>query len=143
MQCAPCAPNGPNHLEFCVLQINLQSFAFNLFDYQEVELQSLVKDCFEKFNLFESFKVPMPMFNSFMSEIRKAYHDNPYHNFRHAFDVCQMLYCFLTLTNATEFLTSLDIFAMLVTSQHGLSSQKMTQITSNCGATRSLSIKWP
>ena len=29
------------------------------------------------------------------------------------------------------------------TSQHGLSSKKMTLIASNCGATRSLSIKWP
>ena len=29
------------------------------------------------------------------------------------------------------------------TSQRGLSSKKMNLITSNCGATRSLSIKWP
>ena len=29
------------------------------------------------------------------------------------------------------------------TSQHGLSSKNMTLITSDCGATRYLSIKWP
>ena len=28
-------------------------------------------------------------------------------------------------------------------SQHGLSSKTMTRITSECGATRFLSIKWP
>jgi len=42
------------------------------------------------------------------------YYDNQYHNFRHAFDVYQMLYSFLTLTNATQYLTAMDIFIMIV-----------------------------
>ena len=43
------------------------------------------------------------------TDIKKHYHSNPYHNFRHAFDVCQMMYCFLTANKASDQLeVSLD-----------------------------------
>ena len=92
----------------------LQSYSFNQFDYEEQELGQLMHDFFGKFNILEEYKIPVPIFRSFMAEIRKSYHDNQYHNFRHAFDVCQMLYSFLTLTNATQYLTAMDIFTMMV-----------------------------
>ena len=41
------------------------------------------------------WQVPVPVFANFVNDVRKAYRDNAY-NFRHAFDVCQMMYCFLT-----------------------------------------------
>lgn len=43
------------------------------------------------------------------ADVRKHYHPNPYHNFRHAFDVCQMLYCFLTVNKAADQLEVRDV----------------------------------
>ena len=52
--------------------------------------------------------MPVPVFANFVNDVRKAYHDNAYHNFRHALDVCQMMYCFLTRHRAAQHLTHLD-----------------------------------
>ena len=37
-----------------------------------------------------------------------------YHNYRHAFDVTQMAYYFITQTNAGEIMDNMDIFLLLV-----------------------------
>ena len=38
--------------------------------------------------------------NSFVTRIYKEYYSNPYHNFRHAFDVMQTVFALLTSMNA-------------------------------------------
>jgi hypothetical protein len=46
---------------------------------------------------------------------RKLYHDkNPYHNFRHAFDVTHMIYLMLTKANAARFLGSMEVLSVLL-----------------------------
>ncbi len=79
----------------------------------------------------------MAVFCNFVREVRRHYQANPYHNFIHAFDVLQTVYsllvrrqtafplplslsqsCLLSdrqfITDAVNFLTELDIFALLV-----------------------------
>lgn len=40
--------------------------------------------------------------------------DNPYHNYRHAFDVTQMLYSLLCCTNAVDYIQPFEVFLLLV-----------------------------
>ena len=86
-----------------------QNFAFDQFDYEEAELPELCREFFQKWDLLSEFKVPVPVFNQFVATVRNGYHDHPYHNFRHAFDVCQMMYCFLSINKASEQLAPLEM----------------------------------
>jgi hypothetical protein len=90
-------------------------YTFDQFAFQEDELADLFVGAFSKFNIFEEFSVPMPVFRSFLTSMRAGYRsENPYHNYRHAFDVMQMLMAFLELTNATAYITSFDVFLLMV-----------------------------
>lgn len=94
---------------------NMSLSTFNQFVYQEDELADLVQGCFAKFNCFDEFQVPVPVFMSFMKAMRAGYRsENPYHNYRHAFDVTQMMYWFLCTTNAAEYVNSFEIFLLLI-----------------------------
>jgi hypothetical protein len=48
-------------------------------------------------NLLDTFQVPMDKFSRFVRDVRSSYPEkNPYHNFRHAFDVVQTTFALLT-----------------------------------------------
>jgi GAF domain-containing protein len=69
---------------------------------------------FQKFNLFETYRISSEMFFRYLFELRSRYNDVPYHNWIHAGDVTEYLSYELELANLTSVLTSLEIFAMLV-----------------------------
>jgi hypothetical protein len=46
--------------------------------------------------LIQRFKIPVAKLENFIMKVRDGYRDNPYHNFRHAFDVTQTVYATLT-----------------------------------------------
>ena len=100
-----------------MVMMSMQSVYFNQFDFEEQHLTPLIHDFLHKYDLFNEFKIPKPVFNNFIAVIRENYHaTNPYHNWRHAFDVTQMTYAILTLGDKlTTFLQPLDILALLVT----------------------------
>lgn len=93
----------------------LKSWQFNAFDCSEDTLESLIPEIFNaELQLLKLFDVPMAVFCNFVREVRRHYQANPYHNFVHAFDVLQTVYSLLFITDAVNFLTELDIFALLV-----------------------------
>ena len=49
-----------------VILTSMQNIHFDQFDYEEHELPQLVVDVFEKWSLFEEFKVPVPVFKNFV-----------------------------------------------------------------------------
>jgi len=61
-------------------------------------------------------KVSMDVFERFLVAVRQGYNDNPYHNWRHAFDVVQATFAFLLQFSETESFTPLDKLALLVSS---------------------------
>ncbi len=98
-------------------------------------LEEMIRD----FGLYERFKISEEKMRNFLMEVRNGYSKkNPYHNFRHAFDVSHAVYLYLTVGNAagnssiyfeflllrltfkqhfpTEFLTHLEIFGLLMAS---------------------------
>lgn len=61
------------------------------------------------------FGISEATLSRFLAAVRSHYHStNPYHNFRHVFDVAQTSLLFLTHTRASTFLTPLDKLALIV-----------------------------
>ena len=74
----------------------LKTWEFNQWELQEQDLLPLLKEMFDSFGLVQRFKIPVPKLERFIMKVRDSYRDNPYHNFRHAFDVTQTVYAVLT-----------------------------------------------
>jgi hypothetical protein len=69
---------------------------------------------FSKFGLLEMFKITSEMFFGYLMELRNRYNDVPYHNFIHAGDVTQYLAYELSTAKMDRFLTSIEIYGLLV-----------------------------
>ncbi|KAM9967807.1 hypothetical protein ACTFIW_001894 [Dictyostelium discoideum] len=93
----------------------IKGWEFDVFKYSEDDLMPLLVDMFENFQLPEIFKIPIEKLQRFIMTVNALYRkNNRYHNFTHAFDVTQTVYTFLTSFNAAQYLTHLDIFALLI-----------------------------
>lgn len=65
----------------------LRSWEFDVWSFDNDEsLMNLVVEIFRDFNLFDLHRIDIAAFRHFLVELKKNYHSNPYHNFRHAFD---------------------------------------------------------
>ena len=65
--------------------------------------------------ILQPLQTTRPTIFNFVNEVRTRYiAANPYHNFRHAVDVCHTCYKFLRITNAIHFMESLDLAAILI-----------------------------
>ena len=97
---------------------DLPLLTFNQFKHPEEELAGLIHVAFDKFGLLEEFNVPDDVFFAFIEAMRAGYNSEKegvtYHNFRHAFDVTQMAYFFITQTNAGDIMDNMDIFLLLL-----------------------------
>eukprot|EP00698_Gefionella_okellyi_P003609 TRINITY_DN13389_c0_g1_i1.p1 TRINITY_DN13389_c0_g1~~TRINITY_DN13389_c0_g1_i1.p1 ORF type:complete len:580 (-),score=133.94 TRINITY_DN13389_c0_g1_i1:81-1820(-) len=94
----------------------LRNWDFDVWSYKEEGLLNFLKDMFSDFGLMERFNISEVRLKSFLLAVRAQYNSkNPYHNFRHAFDVTHAVYVCLTQgQGAARLLTHLDIFAVLV-----------------------------
>jgi hypothetical protein len=92
------------------------SWSFDVFDHSEDELLALAKQMFSHFDFFELFSIEPEVLEKFLIAVRKHYNRNPYHNWRHAFDVAQASFCFLVQFHGRDSLTDLDILSLLVAS---------------------------
>lgn len=106
---------GWNEKESSQSQELLRSWDFDVWAYKEEQLFPIIADMFNDFGLFERFNVPKDKFQNFLNDCRNNYvRKNPYHNFRHAFDVTQTVYLLLTSGGAAAYLSYLEIFAVLI-----------------------------
>ena len=112
----PARPPSPRVLAPAAADLPL--LTFNQFKHPEEELAGLIHAAFDKFGLLEEFKVRDETFMAFIDAMRSGYKSAEdgvtYHNFRHAFDVTQMAYFFVTQTNAAEVMDNMDIFLLLL-----------------------------
>jgi len=92
----------------------LRSWHFDVWSYEEDALLPLLEEMFRDFGLIDKFQMPVEKLRHFLVEMKHGYSNkNPYHNFRHAFDVTQACYLFLTTAGAAEFFTHLEITSLL------------------------------
>jgi hypothetical protein len=93
----------------------VRNWDFDVWAYKEEQLFPLITDMFNDFGLLERFNVPKDKYTNLLNDVRNNYmRKNPYHNFRHAFDVTQTVYLLLTNAGAAPMLLHLEIFAILV-----------------------------
>lgn len=93
----------------------IKSWEFDVFKYTESELLPYIVDMFENFQLLELFRIDLKKLQRFIMTVHALYKkENRYHNFIHAFDVAHACYAFLTTFDAQQYLTHLDILALLV-----------------------------
>jgi CheY-like chemotaxis protein len=92
-----------------------KTWEFDPFKYSESELWPIIVDMFSNFQLIELFRINIKKLQRFIMTVNSLYHkENRYHNFVHAFDVTHACYSFMTIMNAQQYLTHLDILALLV-----------------------------
>lgn len=88
---------------------------FDVWSYSEEQLLPLCEDVLNHFGLIDRFKISREKLRHFLSDVSWNYSkQNPYHNFRHAFDVMQTTFLLLTNMNASSLLNYLEIFAILI-----------------------------
>lgn len=93
----------------------VKSWEFDVFKYTEAELLPYIVDMFDNFQLLDLFRIELKKLQRFIMVVHSLYKkENRYHNFVHAFDVAQACYSFLTQMNAQQYVTHLDILALLV-----------------------------
>eukprot|EP01128_Nolandella_sp_AFSM9_P008420 TRINITY_DN509_c0_g1_i3.p1 TRINITY_DN509_c0_g1~~TRINITY_DN509_c0_g1_i3.p1 ORF type:complete len:497 (+),score=57.95 TRINITY_DN509_c0_g1_i3:520-2010(+) len=93
----------------------LRSWEFDVWTISDpTQLCSLIEVMFTDFNLLHTFRISHETFQNFVSEVKNNYHLNPYHNFRHAFDVTHMSYLILSKADGSKYLGSVEIFALLL-----------------------------
>ncbi|ORY00083.1 HD-domain/PDEase-like protein [Basidiobolus meristosporus CBS 931.73] len=75
----------------------LNSWEFDVWSYTETELLPFLVDIFNELGFIEHYSIPLETLTSFFHAVKDGYNtsQNPYHNFRHAFDVTQAGYLFL------------------------------------------------
>jgi hypothetical protein len=70
---------------------------------------------FQKYNLFDFYKIKIEKFYNFMNSIEAGYHaDLPYHNSTHASDVLHAVSYLITYTNASAGFTDLDLLSLFI-----------------------------
>eukprot|EP01006_Ploeotia_vitrea_P035219 TRINITY_DN65846_c8_g15_i1.p1 TRINITY_DN65846_c8_g15~~TRINITY_DN65846_c8_g15_i1.p1 ORF type:complete len:850 (+),score=454.44 TRINITY_DN65846_c8_g15_i1:192-2552(+) len=90
-------------------------YSFNVFSYSAEELLQFALMIFHEMGLIGEFNISPQRLKRFLVAIRLGYHEeNAYHNFRHGWSVFHFVYLTLRRTRAKQFLTSLDVLALLV-----------------------------
>ncbi|XP_075250215.1 dual specificity calcium/calmodulin-dependent 3',5'-cyclic nucleotide phosphodiesterase 1-like isoform X2 [Convolutriloba macropyga] len=79
-------------------------------------LKYVTYELLNRYDLVSKFKIPVSNLISFLERIESGYsvHSNPYHNLIHGADVTQTCHYFMLQTGLMNWLTDLEIFAVLI-----------------------------
>ncbi|XP_077101256.1 dual specificity calcium/calmodulin-dependent 3',5'-cyclic nucleotide phosphodiesterase 1A isoform X1 [Siphateles boraxobius] len=98
---------------------HVDTWSFDVFTLNEASSDHSLKFIFyellTRYDLINRFKIPVSALVSFVEALEVGYskHRNPYHNLIHAADVTQTVHYLLLKTGMVNWLTELEIFAML------------------------------
>lgn len=91
----------------------LASVKFPIWDYDYDGLIANIKLIISESGVKDKWQIPDANLDGFLMSVRSHYQENPYHNFRHAFCVTQMVYSILsTLSKETEI--TIDSWGVLI-----------------------------
>lgn len=93
---------------------NLFQLNFDAVAYDGIGHFKVLWKIFDTFDLLNEFNVSNEKFFRFMIEISQTYKKVPYHNWRHAVDVCQFTTYEIKLTNLDAQLTKFELFGFVV-----------------------------
>eukprot|EP01050_Picozoa_sp_SAG11_P000427 SAG11_NODE_12_length_27025_cov_37.402681_30_plen_616_part_00 len=95
--------------------VSLGSPTFDCWAFSEDQYITGIESMFDATGVFQQYRVAKETMRNFLTSVRGGYRNNPYHNFRHAFDVTQMTYTLLTNTKLGQTLEPLETFAIMIT----------------------------
>ncbi|XP_036377095.1 calcium/calmodulin-dependent 3',5'-cyclic nucleotide phosphodiesterase 1A isoform X2 [Megalops cyprinoides] len=98
---------------------NVDMWSFDVFALNDASgdhaLKFIFYELLTRYDLINRFKIPISALVSFVEALEVGYskHKNPYHNLMHAADVTQTVHYLLLKTGMVNWLTELEIFAMI------------------------------
>ena len=107
---------------------NLKNKDYNTLKKSKEELRYSLLHMFD--NFIRDFKLDMVKLQRFFLAISENYQENPFHNFYHAFSVCQMIFSLSCKNNSFQkYLTQIDFFALMISALgHDLNHPGVTNI---------------
>lgn len=88
---------------------------FNVLIYNELpSLLNIIGTLFRSLFDFTSLSINLSSLSHYFYEVAYKYHDNPFHNFQHATAVTHFSYILIKAVKASEFLSPLQIFAIMI-----------------------------
>ncbi|KAJ7393363.1 hypothetical protein OS493_006334 [Desmophyllum pertusum] len=91
----------------------LRKPSFDNWQWEDAEMLYLLQQMYTDLNLTEIFNIEIPILQNFLFEVFRNYNATPFHNFRHAFCVTQMMYGLIWLTQIPGKVQDYDILVML------------------------------
>jgi len=92
----------------------LKKTSFDNWKWDDAEMIYLMRQMFIDLNLTAKFHIEMPTLMEWLMTVYKNYNDVPFHNFKHGFMVCQMMYGLIWLTDLQNKLDDVDILILMV-----------------------------
>lgn len=92
------------------------SWRFNIWQLEQHQLVQLAMAAMSHLQLPSIFNIPVENFQRFMSKVEMymTKNNNAYHNYYHVNDVMQTCFVFASTMGAAQFLTDLELLALLV-----------------------------
>ncbi|BES99049.1 GAF domain [Nesidiocoris tenuis] len=95
-------------------ELNLYSLAFDDFSLQEEEMVLASISMLVEMGLVKKFMIEKDTLYRFLITVRKNYRDVPYHNWKHAFNVAQVMFAILMGCEMKSTFTDLEVLGMMV-----------------------------
>jgi high affinity cGMP-specific 3',5'-cyclic phosphodiesterase 9 len=86
---------------------------FDIWAYTEEDYIHFMATMLQKLGLVDHFSIEEPLLMNFLLTVQKCYSSNPFHNFKHAFCVTQMMYSILHM-GLIEKLSMVEKFSMIL-----------------------------
>lgn len=103
-----------NEVEIIQLKSDIKSWNFDVWRWSEEVLVSSISSVMNDLNLLQKFEIQSSKLTEFVHSIKEHYHNNPYHNFYHAFSVFQVSYLLTLETRARLIMNEIDILGLLI-----------------------------
>ena len=97
-----------------VTEHELHSFEFDDMKFPDDETPEMVRAVFEDLNMLNIHKIPKRQFVRWVLTVRKNYRPVQYHNWKHALNVMQMVFCVLTTGGLQQWFDEYDQLAFLI-----------------------------
>ncbi|MFT7799570.1 dual 3',5'-cyclic-AMP and -GMP phosphodiesterase 11A [Arapaima gigas] len=97
-----------------VCELGIDKLSFDDFSLDVDAMITAALRMFMELGMLQKFKIDYETLCRWLLTVRKNYRMVLYHNWRHAFNVCQCMYSMLTTAGFQETLTDLEILALIV-----------------------------
>lgn len=91
----------------------LKTPSFDVWKWNNSEMLNLIYRMFRDLNILDDLDINPELMEQYLLAVQATYRDNPFHNFRHAFCVTQMMYGLLHLLGLREVFTTEELFCLL------------------------------